>query len=85
VASGGVMCGRCAAATPGALAVSPAGLQALRWLRICSWPEAMAAVLPPIESELRQLLDVHVAHLSGQAARASRFLREVDKLVGGPP
>ena len=84
VTSGGVVCGRCAAATPGALAVSPAALHALRWLRTCSWPEGMGAVLPPIESELRQLLDAHVAHLSGQSARASRFLREVDKLVGGP-
>jgi len=85
VTGGGVVCGRCAAATPGALAVSPAGLRALRWLRTCSWPEAMAAALPPIEKELRQLLDAHVAHLSGHAARASRFLHEVDKLAGRAP
>jgi len=83
VVGGGVVCGRCAAATPGALVASPGGLQALRWLRACSWPEAMASALPPVESELRQLLDAHVAHLSGHPARASRFLREVDKLAGG--
>lgn len=84
VARGGVLCRRCAAAAPGVLVVSPAALRALGWLRTCSWPEAMAAVLPPIENELRQLLDTHVAHLSGHSGRASRFLREVDKLVGGP-
>ncbi|MGH7334137.1 MAG: DNA repair protein RecO, partial [Candidatus Rokuibacteriota bacterium] len=82
VANGGVVCRRCAAATPGALVVSPSGLKALSWLRACSWAEAMAAALPAVESELRQVLDAHVAHLSGHSARASRFLREVDKLAG---
>jgi DNA repair protein RecO (recombination protein O) len=83
VASGGVLCRRCAGATPGALAVSPSALRALRWLRACSWPEVMSAALPAVEGELRQLLDAHIAHLSGQSARASRFLREVAKLGGG--
>jgi hypothetical protein len=42
----------------------------------------MTVTLPPVENELRQLLDAHVAHLSGHTARASRFLREIDKLAG---
>ena len=83
VASGGLVCRRCAAITPGSFAATPGGVRALRWLRACAWPEAVTASLPPVESELRELLDAHVAYLSGQPARATRFLREVGKLSEG--
>jgi DNA repair protein RecO (recombination protein O) len=84
VVGGGVVCPRCATATPGALAVTAAGLQALRRLRTCSWPEATATPLGVAESELRRILDAHVVHLSGRPPRATRFLEEVGKLTGGP-
>ena len=85
VAGGGAVCPRCAPATPGALAVTAAGLQALRRLRTCSWPEATATPLGAAEGELRRILDAHVVHLSGRPPRATRFLEEVGKLTGGPP
>ncbi len=46
VAGGGVVCPRCAAATPGALAVSAGGPAArCAGCATCSWPEAMATPL----------------------------------------
>jgi DNA repair protein RecO (recombination protein O) len=83
VASGGAVCSRCAAATPGVLAATPAGLHALRRLRGCSWAEAMATPLGRTEGELRRLLEAHVAYLGGRPPRATRFLEEVGKFTGG--
>jgi DNA repair protein RecO (recombination protein O) len=82
VTGGGLVCQRCARATPDVLPASAAGLRALRWLRGCSWPEAVAGSLGSVDGELRQVLDAHVAHLSGRPPRASQFLREV---VDAPP
>lgn len=82
VASGGAICARCAAVTPGALPATPGGRQVLHRLRTCSWPEATATPLGRVEHELRRLLDAHVAHLSGHPARATRFLEELGKFTG---
>jgi DNA repair protein RecO (recombination protein O) len=83
VAGGGIVCARCAAATPGALSTSAAGLRALRRLRGCSWAEATATPLGRAEGELRRLIEAHVAYLSGRPGRATRFLEEVVKFRGG--
>ena len=83
VAGGGIVCARCAAATPGTLPATPESLGALRRLRGCSWPEAVATPLGHAEGELRRLVEAHVAHLSGRPARATRFLEEVGKFTAG--
>jgi len=83
LAGGGILCPPCAAATPGALAVSKDALHAWRRLRTCSWVEATASPLGPAEGELRGLLESHVIHLGGRPPRATRFLEEVGKLPGG--
>jgi DNA repair protein RecO (recombination protein O) len=83
VASGGLVCARCAAATPGAVTATPAALHGLRRLRSCSWPEATGAPLGRVEGELRRLLEAHVAYLGGRSSRATRFLEEVARFAGG--
>jgi DNA repair protein RecO (recombination protein O) len=85
VASGGLLCARCAAAAPGAFPATPPALHALRRLRSCSWLEATGTPLGRAEGELRRLLEAHVAHLGGRPSRATRFLEEVARFAGGSP
>jgi DNA repair protein RecO (recombination protein O) len=80
VTGGGALCPRCAAATPGALGLSAAGLRALRRLRVSSWAEATATPLGAAEGELRRVLEAHLTYLSGRPPRAARFLRDVARL-----
>ena len=82
VVGGGMVCPRCAPVTPGALPISPAGLQALRRLRACSWSEATAAPLGRAEGELRRILEAHVTYLGGRPSRATRFLEEMGRFRG---
>jgi DNA repair protein RecO (recombination protein O) len=79
VEAGGVVCGPCATGAPGLARVEPASLSALRRLRTLAWDEATGRRLGAAEGELRELLDLQVAQLGGQAPRASRFVREVER------
>ena len=80
VEGGGVTCAACAARTRGAIRMDASSLGALRRLRAMSWSEAVAAPLDRAEEQVREIVDLHVARLVGQPVRASRFLREIERL-----
>jgi len=79
VAAGGTVCARCA--TGDLPRVDAATLAALGRLRALAWREALGMALGGAEAELRGLLDLQVAHLSGQPTRTSRFVREVERFA----
>jgi DNA repair protein RecO (recombination protein O) len=79
VEAGGTICERCGPGTPGILTLARSSLAILRRLRTMGWEEATAGRLGGAEDELRDLLDRQVAHLSGQAPRTTRVLREMER------
>jgi DNA repair protein RecO (recombination protein O) len=79
VEGGGLTCPDCAGRSRGAIRVDAASLGALRRLRALAWPEAMTATLGHAEDQIQEVVELHVASLSGQPPRASRFLREVER------
>lgn len=82
VEAGGLLCSTCAVGATAAVRLAPASLAALRHLRHQAWDEATAARLGQAEAELRELLDLQVAYLAGQPARATRFAREIERFSG---
>lgn len=84
VEAGGVLCRTCAAGMPAALTVRAATVRALRRERDLAWAEAAAGDLgPPVERELRAVLDRQLASLIGQPPLTLRFVREMERLSGG--
>jgi recombinational DNA repair protein (RecF pathway) len=79
VDAGGVLCRRCDGDRRDTLALGPSSLTALRRLRTMAWEEATASRLGRAEVELRQLLDLQMAHLIGQPTRSSKFVREIER------
>lgn len=79
VEAGGTLCPACAAGVPDAVRIEAASLAVLRRLRGLSWSEATGTRLGRAEEELRELLDLQVARLIGQPARATRFVRELER------
>lgn len=79
VEAGGLTCAVCAGRTRGALRVDARTLGALRRLRAMRWSDAMGVDLGATEDRVREIVDLHVARLAGQPARASRFLREIER------
>jgi DNA repair protein RecO (recombination protein O) len=82
VEAGGLLCPSCEVGATAALRLAPASLAALRRLRGQGWDEATGAPLGRAEAELRELLDLQVARLAGQPARATRFVREIERFSG---
>lgn len=82
----GLVCDGCArTAAEDASPVSAPAVAALQHLPALRWEEAIAAPLGRVESELRGVLESHMARLIGQPTRTAKFLREVRRLseVGG--
>jgi DNA repair protein RecO (recombination protein O) len=79
VDGGGLTCAACASRTRGAIRVDASALGALRRLRSMPWGDAMALTLGATEDHVREIVDLHIARLAGQPARASRFLREIER------
>jgi DNA repair protein RecO (recombination protein O) len=85
---GGLVCEACARASAGTLPISPATINAAERLRSLSWEEALAMPLARTEAELAAVLDAQVERLIGHPPRATRFQREVRRLLppsGDPP
>jgi DNA repair protein RecO (recombination protein O) len=78
---GGLVCGACAPASPGTMPISPATIAAAERLRSLSWDEALALPLSRTEAELAAVLEAQVARLIGHPTRATRFQREVQRLL----
>lgn len=81
---GGVLCPACCGAAGSVLTVAPASVHTLQRLRRAAWSEATATALGRAEGELRELLDGHIAHLSGRPSLTTRFIREVERLAPVP-
>jgi DNA repair protein RecO (recombination protein O) len=81
VEGGGVVCARCPGPVPGGFPVTVPALAALRRLRVSAWGEAVAGGGDGVDVEVRRVLDAQVAHLLGRPTHASRFLREVARMV----
>lgn len=84
VEGGGLTCGACASRTRGAIRVEASTLGALRRLRTMPWSDAMRLALGETEDHVREIVDLHVARLAGQPARAARFLREIERCWPAP-
>jgi DNA repair protein RecO (recombination protein O) len=82
VEGGGLVCAECDTGTPAGVRVDPGTVATLRRVRGLSWDEAVGSRLGRAEGELRQVLERHVATLIGQAPRASRFVREMERFSG---
>jgi DNA repair protein RecO (recombination protein O) len=82
VEAGGLLCPACARGATAAVQLGAPALAALRRLRGQAWDEATAEPLGRAEGELRELLDLQVAHLAGRPARATRFAREIERFSG---
>jgi recombinational DNA repair protein (RecF pathway) len=78
---GGLVCEACALASAGTMPVSPATITAAERLRSLSWDEALALPLARTEAELTAVLEAQVARLIGHPPRATRFQREVQRLL----
>jgi DNA repair protein RecO (recombination protein O) len=80
VQAGGVLCRGCPPGADTSLTLAGSSVAALRRLRTLSWEAAVGGPLPVgAEPELRALLELQVAWLSGQPSRAARFIREVER------
>jgi DNA repair protein RecO len=84
VDGGGLTCAACAGRTRGAIRVDASALGALRRLRAMPWGDAMRLTLGATEDHVREIVDLHIARLAGQPARASRFLREIERGWSAP-
>lgn len=84
VEGGGLTCTACASRTRGAIRVEASTLGALRRLRAMPWRDAMGLALGATEDHVREIVDLHVARLAGQPARAARFLREIERCWPAP-
>jgi DNA repair protein RecO (recombination protein O) len=78
---GGLVCEACAPASAGTMPISPATITAAERLRSLSWDEALAMPLARTEAELAAVLEAQVARLIGHPPRATRFQREVRRLL----
>jgi DNA repair protein RecO (recombination protein O) len=78
---GGLICGACARASVDTMPISPAAITAAERLRSLSWDEALALPLARTEADLAAVLEAQVARLIGHPPRASRFQREVRRLL----
>jgi len=76
---GGLTCAACASRPRGAIRVDASTLGALRRLRAMSWSDMVALPLGPSEASVWELVELHVTCLAGQPARASRFVREIER------
>lgn len=85
VQAGGVLCRGCPSGAETSVALAGSSLAALRCLRTVSWEAAVRGPLAAgAERELRALLELQMAWLSGRPSRAARFIREVERwAVGG--
>jgi DNA repair protein RecO (recombination protein O) len=79
VEGGGLTCAICSGRTRGLLRVDGDTLGAMRRLRAMPWRDAMRLELGTTEDRVREIVDLHVARLAGRPARASRFLREIER------
>jgi hypothetical protein len=61
--------------------ISPATITAAERLRSLSWDEALALPLARTEADLAAVLEAQVARLIGHPPRATRFQREVRRLL----
>lgn len=84
VAVGGRLCPACVPGAPGVVRVAGATLATMQRLRRLAWAEATALGLGRAEPELREVLDLQVAHLAGQPARTTRFVRELERFASPP-
>jgi DNA repair protein RecO (recombination protein O) len=80
VEGGGLTCATCAGRTRGVLRADASTIGALRRLRAMPWRDAMGLPLGATEDRVREIVDLHVARLAGQPARATRFLREIERV-----
>lgn len=80
---GGVLCPRCARSTPGSLALSTAGLQALRALRTTPLAEAHRLLATP--ALCRELASCLVPFLRHRFDAPLHSLRFVEAVAGSPP
>jgi hypothetical protein len=48
------------------------------------WRDAMGLAFGATEDHVREIVDLHVARLAGQPARAARFLREIERCWPAP-
>jgi DNA repair protein RecO (recombination protein O) len=80
---GGLVCEACApaSASAGTMPISPATITAAERLRSLSWDEALAMPLGRTEAELAAVLEAQVVRLIGHPPRATRFQREVRRLL----
>lgn len=78
---GGLICETCALVHPGTLPLSPATITTAERLRSLSWDEALAMPLARTQAELAAMLEAQVARLIGHPPRATRFQREVRRLL----
>jgi DNA repair protein RecO (recombination protein O) len=84
VEGGGTVCPTCAPLTPGVIAVGAAALTALTKLRTSAWDEALSLRLGQAEQDVRRVLEAQTTRLVGQPSPASRFLREVSRVIPVP-
>lgn len=80
VDGGGIVCASCAGPGRDVVTVAGSAIVALRRLSTGSWAEAVTVPIGRAETEVRAVLDTHIARLSGQAIRSTRFLRELGRL-----
>jgi len=84
VEAGGLLCASCSRGASALLRLSAGAVAGLARLRTLAWGEATALPLRGAGSELRTLLETHVARLIGHPTRAGRFLREVGRIKAVP-
>ncbi len=79
---GGVLCGACGGAAPGAPVLSRAALEAMIRLQAGGLAAAAAAPrAPPAGRELREALGAFIVHQLGRTLAARRFLDEVGPML----
>jgi len=78
---GGLVCDACALASAGTMPIAPATITAAERLRSLSWDEALALPLARTEADVAAVLEAQVSRLIGHSPRATRFQREVQRLL----
>jgi DNA repair protein RecO (recombination protein O) len=79
--AGGLVCEACGRESADTLPISPATIGAAERLRSLSWEEALALPLGRAEAELAVLLEAQVSRLIGHPPRATKFQRELRRLL----
>jgi len=82
-ALGGSLCPTCGLNEPGALPLSPAAFQALRYLQTAELAAALRVKLePPLLEELGEVLARYTRHILEKKPKSAIFLEQLDDLTG---